>query len=365
MCGFITYLTDPTVYERTKPNPTSVTKFTDSQYVKMKLSMGCILDTEFENKKRKKLEAQQDIQKYVILSINLIITYISLCGKSLGQLHAFSNISWMITSFADNIKSLQYHTYMKEFIEFIKCLESNKLDCDGKLPIGLIDNIRFVNASFGYYIDDLIKNPSKTQKITNLSYIFKLGVFYYLEAPNGIGKSTTLRMFTSNLFSGDVYFGNINRKNLSFDEISQSVFHIVQASEFTPKFSPEEIKVYKGRDTWLEERLGLSELFDKDTVEMSGGQKKRMFIYIVLTSNATVLLLDEILSELSTEEIPDVPEGGGWLCRVINTILEWNGRKHKIILLVGHGCEDLIPKKQNVIKLKMNNTDDKTIFTTR
>jgi hypothetical protein len=67
MCGIITYLTDPTVYEKTKPNPTSVTKFTDSQYVKMKLSMGCILDTEFENKKRKKIEAQQDIQKYVIL----------------------------------------------------------------------------------------------------------------------------------------------------------------------------------------------------------------------------------------------------------------------------------------------------------
>jgi ABC-type Mn2+/Zn2+ transport system ATPase subunit len=98
---------------------------------------------------------------------------------------------------------------------------------------------------------------------------------------------------------------------------------------------------------------------------MSGGQKKRMFIYIVLTSNATVLLLDEILSELSTEETPDVPEGGGWLRRVINTIVEWNGRKHKIILLVGHGCNDLIPKKQNVIKLKMNNTDNMTKFTTR
>jgi ABC-type cobalamin/Fe3+-siderophores transport system ATPase subunit len=365
MCGILTYLVDPTVYEKTKPNPKSVTKFTDSQYVKMKLSMGCILDTEFENKKRKKIETQQDIQKYVILSINLIITYISLCSKSLGQLYAFSNISWMIGNLADNIKSLQYYTYMKEFIEFTKCLESHKLNCDGKISIGMIDKVSFINASFGYYDTDLMKNPSKIQKIINLSYIFKLGVFYYLEAPNGIGKSTTLRMFTQNLFSGDIYFGNINRKNLSFDEISQSVFHIVQASEFTPKFSLEEIKSYKGRDIWLEEKLGLNELFDKDTVEMSGGQKKRMFIYIVLTSNATVLLLDEILSELSTENTTDVPEGGGWLQRVINTFIEWPGRKDKIIILVGHSLLDLIPKKSHIVKLKLSNNETNTILSTR
>ena len=368
MCGIITYLTDITVYEKTKPNPKSVTKFDDAQFVKMKMSMGCVIDKEFENKKREKMESQQDIQKYVILSINLIITYISLAGKSLGQLHAFSNISWMIGSLADNIKSLQYYTYIKEFIDFTTCLESHSLICDGKIPVGMIDKVDFVNASFGYYDDDLMKTPIKNQKITNLSYTFKRGMFYYLEAPNGVGKSTTLRMFTSNLFSGDVYFGNINRKHISFDEISQSVFHIVQASEFTPKFSKEEIEAYKGRDVWLEKKLGLFELFEKDTVEMSGGQKKRMFIYIVLTSDSPILLFDEILSELSTEDTPDVPEGGGWLQRVINTMIEWPGRKNKIIILVGHGCEsliDLVPQKKHVVKLKLSNNEKNTVLSHR
>jgi ABC-type lipoprotein export system ATPase subunit len=367
MCGFITYLTDPTVYEKTKPNPKTVTRFNDSQYVKLKLSMGCILDTEFEEKKKAKIDAQQDIQKYVILIINLIVTYISLIGKSLGQLHSFGNISWMIGCLADNIKSLQYYSYMKEYIQFTKCLESHRIESDGTADTNIneINKVEFVNASYGYY-DDLMKNPpAKTQKIFNLTYTYRLGYFYYIEGVNGLGKTTALRMFTDNLFSGDVYFGNINRSHLSFDDISKNIFFMSQASEYTPQFSKEEINSYKGRDYWLEKQLGLTELFDKDTVEMSGGQKKRMSIYIALTSKATVLLLDEILSELSTEETPDVPEGGGWLQRVINTMVEWDGRKDKIILLVGHGCVDLIPKRQGVIKLKMTNSDVKTLFTTR
>lgn len=360
MCGILSYMTDSSVYEKTKPNSKSITKFTESQYVKMKLSMGCIIDTEFEKQKRQKIEKQYNLKKYLMLVINIIITYISLLSKNIGQLHAFGNISWMIGYIANNIKSLQYYSYVKEFIDFVKCLESYKLNANNTESISIIDKVEFVNASFGYYGDDLMNNPNKIQKIFNLNYIFKKGVLYYLEAPNGVGKSTMLKMFTSNLFSGDIYFGKTNRKYLSFDDISSNVFHIVQASEFTPKFSQEEIKAYKNRDLWLEKQLGLTDLFEKDTVEMSGGQKKRMFIYIVLTSNAPILLLDEILSELSTEDTADVPEGGGWLSRVINTLISWHGRNNKIMILVGHGLIDLIPQKKNVLKLKLKNDDYQT-----
>ena len=195
-------------------------------------------------------------------------------------------------------------------------------------------------------------------------------------------------MFSSNLQSGDVFFGSQNRKDMSFDDVSSSIFHIVQASEYTPKFTTEEVKAYKGRDIWLEEQLGLKDLLEKDTIEMSGGQKKRIFIYMVLTSSAPILLLDEILSELSTEETPDVPEGGGWLKRVITTLINWKGRENKIMILVGHGLIDLInsidftsnststsilkTKKKfhhnhnhNVIKLKLENIKNKTFLITR
>lgn len=365
MCVLLTYLTDATLYQKTKPNPKLITKFDDPNYVRMKISMGCDIDTEFENKKRKKMEAQQNIQKYVICGINLIITYISLVGKNIAQLHAFSGISWMLGCLADNLKSFQYYKFVSEFLTICNVFENHKLECSNKQPKGNIDKVDFVNATFGYYSNDLTANPDYIEKIINLTYSFKRGIFYYLEAPNGIGKSTLLKMFTSNLYSGDIYFGSDNRQSLSFEDISSSVFHIVQASEFTPKFTTEEIKAYKQRDMWLEEQLGLKDLLDKDTVEMSGGQKKRIFIYIVLTSNAPILLLDEILSELSTEETPDVQEGGGWLSRVINTMINWDGRRNKIMILVGHGLLNLISYKKHVIKLKLENKKSKTMLILR
>ncbi len=354
MISLLSYLTDLSLYEKTKTNSKSITKFDDSSYVKTKLSMGCKLDTDFEINKTKLIEVQQNKQKYVVLITNLIITFISLVNKNIGQIHSFSSISWMLGCLADNLKSLKYYTYYEEFTNLIECFERHKLYNTTCVPIGLIDSVKFVNASFGYY-DDLYQS-NMTQKIFNLNYQFYCNKFYYLEAPNGIGKSTLLRMFTSNLFAGDIYFGSINRKNLEFEDVISNVFHIVQASEYTPKFSKDEIMACKGRNKWLEERLGLKDLFDKDTVEMSGGQKKRMFIYIVLTSKASILLLDEILSELSTEDTPDVPEGGGWLSRVINTLAEYKNH-NKIIIMVGHGLLDLIPKKNHIIKLRLINNN--------
>lgn len=354
MISLLSYLTDLSLYEKTKTNSTSITKFDDSSYVKTKLSMGCKLDTDFEINKTKLIEVQQNKQKYVVLITNLIITFISLVNKNIGQIHSFSSISWMLGCLADNLKSLKYYTYYEEFTNLIECFERHKLYNTTCVPIGLIDSVKFVNASFGYY-DDLYQS-NMTQKIFNLNYQFHCNKFYYLEAPNGIGKSTLLRMFTSNLFAGDIYFGTINRNNLAFEDVISNVFHIVQASEYTPKFSKDEIMACKGRNKWLEERLGLKDLFDKDTVEMSGGQKKRMFIYIVLTSKASILLLDEILSELSTEDTPDVPEGGGWLSRVINTLAKYKNH-NKIIIMVGHGLLELIPKKKHIINLKLKNNN--------
>jgi ABC-type lipoprotein export system ATPase subunit len=106
----------------------------------------------------------------------------------------------------------------------------------------------------------------------------------------------------------------------------------------------------------------INDLFEKDSVEMSGGERQRMSLYISLTSKSTVILLDEILSEMSSEETSDVPEGGGWLCRVINTLVNWQGRYNKIIILVGHGILDLIPNKKRVIKLKLYNENNQTIL---
>jgi ABC-type cobalamin/Fe3+-siderophores transport system ATPase subunit len=365
MIILLSYFTDHTLYEQTKPNATRITKFFDIPMVKTKIGMGCVMDTDFEIAKSKKRYNQQKFQRYAICLINFVVAVISIASDNVAQIHIFGSITWMIAGISDNIKSLYYKDYIMELITMILTLEKNKYKSENTVPIGLVNSVRFHKASFGYYDRLVGKNLTYTTKIKKLTFEFKAGKLYYIEAPNGIGKSTTLRMFQSNLSSGSVYFGSINRRNIDFYDVMKTVFHVVQSSEYSPKFSREETKNIRGKDVWLEQQLDLEKLFNKDFIELSGGQKKRMLIYIVLTSDCPVLLLDEILSELSTEETPEVPEGGGWLNRIIKTIVAWEGRKSKIIVLVGHGILQLIPNIPSVEKLGFGEKNDITYLKKR
>jgi ABC-type Mn2+/Zn2+ transport system ATPase subunit len=169
-------------------------------------------------------------------------------------------------------------------------------------------------------------------------------------------------MFTSNLHEGTITFDGINRSEMSFFDLHKIVIRGYQSSEYSPPFTKDDTSSVKGKDTWLEKQLVLTDLFGKDFVEMSGGQKKRMLIYMLLTSPASVLLLDEILSELSTEDVSEVPEGGGWLSRVVNTLVQWPGRENKLIILVGHGLRELMPKSESIIPLRIKQTNDGTVL---
>jgi hypothetical protein len=51
------------------------------------------------------------------------------------------------------------------------------------------------------------------------------------------------------------------------------------------------------------------------------------------------------LLELSTKETSEVLEGGGWLMRPINTLVNRSEIKNKITIFVGHGLLNLIKLK--------------------
>lgn len=366
LCVLVTYLTDPSVYEKTTPPLGTIVSFGDSKESNMKMGLGYTTDKGYEKRKRETMDVQHRYQSYVIICMNMITTYISLISGNIAQLHSFSNISWMIGCLSNNLKSLQYHTYMAEFIAFMDCMKKHRLKCRTASllsPLPPITNIAFHNATFGYYNGDLLKGSKYDAVVHNLNFTFLQGKLYYLEATNGIGKSTLLNMFTSNLHDGSITFDGKSREQMSFSTLHQLVIRGYQASEYSPTFSKDDTSLVQGKDSWLEKQLGLSGLFGKDFVEMSGGQKKRMLIYMLLTAPAMILLLDEILSELSTEDVPEVSEGGGWLGRVVNTIVQWPERKQKIVILVGHGLKNMIPTTDTSVHLHLKQGMNGTTLT--
>lgn len=365
LCTFLTYMMDQSVYEKTKPPPKTVISYRNKKETIIKVGLNYTNDPTFEERKRKQMDKQHAYSSYVIILINVITTYIALKNEAIEQLHSFSNISWMIGCLSYNLKSLQYYSYMDEFIAFMKCMKKHRLDCNDTTVTTTIPNtITFTNATFGYYNGDLLLGPAYEPVIHNLNFTFNRGKMYYLEATNGIGKSTLLNMFTSNLHEGTITFNGINRSEMSFFDLHKIILRGYQSSEYSPCFTKDDTSSVKGQDPWLEEQLVLTDLFGKDFVEMSGGQKKRMNLLMLLTSPASVLLLDEILSELSTEDVSEVPEGGGWLSRTINTLIKWQGRENKLIILVGHGLRELIPKDRDITHLRIEHLHTSTTLTT-
>ncbi len=218
MCALITYLTDSSVYEKTKPPANTIIKLNDPYYVKTKLSLGCIIDEDFAERKSVKINKQQKIQRWAIILINLIITYISMKTGNMAQLHSFGSISGMIALLADHIRSFQYSSFVIEYFSVCNNLAPLIYQSKNEVQSPKFDTVKFINTSFGYY-SNIMTNPTKKTIISKFNYTFRRGQMYYLEAANAAGKSTFLRMFKSNLFGGKIMFGNTNRTNLSFETL--------------------------------------------------------------------------------------------------------------------------------------------------
>jgi ABC-type cobalamin/Fe3+-siderophores transport system ATPase subunit len=355
----LTYLmtknVDHTVYERIKPMPRSIVHFRNRMSVWFKLSIGCSMLCDFEKLRMNRMNKQHRFQRVVIIALNLITTVIALLNNDIKMINSFGNISWLLGCLSDNIKSLQYYTYMDTLFSTLILLEKNKLMTGSKtLESDLIDTVVFQNAQFGYFVDDALTKMDI--KIKNFSMMFQKGIVYYLEAENGIGKSTLLKMFSSNLSSGNIWFGSVNRTALTFDCQRRSVIHYVQSSEYTPNLTREEMEPYRSKDADLENILGLDEIWGKGMSEISGGMKKRFMIYMALISSAPIVLLDETLTELSSQS--ELGRDNGWLGVVLKTLISCEKSKNKIIFLIGHDLLHRIPSE--VIKLRMQQTEDKT-----
>lgn len=313
------------------PPPNLITRIGNSDLVHTKLSMGIPMDENYYIRKQLQRLYQQDIRQTLVCILNIIITWISLSSNNYGQIHSFTSVSWMLRMFADNLRSFQHSNYIKEFFDLLNAFNKYEYKSIDTIPLGNFTTVTFHKASFGYY-EDLVNSVDRIEKIKEFSYTFHCGI-YDIEAKNGIGKSSLFKMFCYKLFDGKGYFGDIDIKNISFETMYTNVCYIRQFSEFAPHFTEEEILCFRGKDPDLEKALGLDSLW-KDTRELSGGMKVRMFLYIALTSNATIILLDEILKELSTAttNLGDV----NWFDQVINTLVAWKGISKKIIVIVGH-----------------------------
>ncbi|MDE5603101.1 MAG: energy-coupling factor ABC transporter ATP-binding protein [Helicobacter sp.] len=162
----------------------------------------------------------------------------------------------------------------------------------------LISCIVVDSLNFGYEKDKTL--------LKNLSFNVLEGESVGIIGQNGAGKSTLLKLLVGleSNFSGEIYINKIPLKKENLATILQKIGYVFQESNhqlFMPNvyddiaFAPRNYQLPEVDRLVCEalEKIGISHLKDRQTYELSGGEKKLVCIASILAMNPDILLFDE------------------------------------------------------------------------
>ena len=152
--------------------------------------------------------------------------------------------------------------------------------------------------------------------ITKLNVEIEKGKITTILGPNGSGKSTLLSIFAglNKPTSGDVSIKGNSIKSLKQKDLAKEIATVHQQNTVPSDITVKELvsygriphkKYFQGNNEsddeiieWAIKRTGLQSLKDKAVMSMSGGERQRAFIAMVIAQGTEYIFLDEPLNNL-------------------------------------------------------------------
>ena len=198
------------------------------------------------------------------------------------------------------------------------------------------------NLTFGYPLADKI--------IDSVSFTVEQGDFIAVCGPTGSGKTTLLRLMKPELAplgdkSGEVLFEGVRTDDLTPEQsaaigfVSQSPEHQIVTDKVWHEvvFGMENLRfpqnLMKRRVAEIMSYFGIDTLFDKNTADLSGGQKQMIALSGVLVMNPKVIILDEPTSQLDPVSASEF----------LTTLRKLNEELGITIILTEHRLENVVP----------------------
>ena len=191
-------------------------------------------------------------------------------------------------------------------------------------------------------IINLSKTYDSKEAVRNISFKVNKNEIIGILGPNGCGKTTTIGMILGLLkpTKGKVLIKGLEIEKQRVDLLNELNFispYIELPKKLTVKQNLEvygrlyDVKKLKNKIEYLCEKLRLNEFIDKNTGELSSGQKNRVSLAKSIINDPSVLLLDEPTASLD-------PETGDF---VRSFLEEYQKEKKTTILLASHNMSEV------------------------
>lgn len=213
-----------------------------------------------------------------------------------------------------------------------------------------MDILQIKNLNFKY------PNCSEAT-LKDVSLNIKSGDFVVICGETGCGKTTLLRMLKRELSpagkrSGEIYYKGILQSDLDERTSACEIGFVMQKPEnqiVTDKVWHElafglenmgiQTTVIRRRVSEMSSYFGIGNWFDKDTSELSGGQKQLLNLAAVMVMQPNILILDEPTAQLDPIAAADF----------IATLQKLNRELGLTIIIVEHRLEEVFPVADKVI----------------
>ena len=209
-------------------------------------------------------------------------------------------------------------------------------------------------------IIDLSKTYDSKEAVRNVSFKVNENEIIGILGPNGCGKTTTIGMILGLLkpTGGKVLIKGLEIEKQRVDLLNELNFispYIELPKKLTVKQNLEvygrlyDVKKLKNKIEYLCEKLRLNEFIDKNTGELSSGQKNRVSLAKSIINDPSVLLLDEPTASLD-------PETGDF---VRSFLEEYQKEKKTSILLASHNMSEVERLCSSVLMMNKGTIIDK------
>jgi len=216
-----------------------------------------------------------------------------------------------------------------------------------------VEILKVEGLSFAY--------PNASHKtLRDISFSVEAGDFVALIGTTGSGKSTLMRLLKRELapigdLEGSIRFHDVDQTALDDYTSACKIGYVMQRPEqqiVTDKvwhelaFALENMglpqSTIRRRVAEMASYFGISEWFERDVSELSGGQKQLLNLAAVMVMQPEILLLDEPTSQLDPIAANDF----------LNTVYKLNQDMGLTVILIEHRLEEALPMADRVLVLE-------------